>query len=347
MSVEIAIIGDNFMRSTAFKEALQTTLKQDTTFHWMDLPFPDEPITQKSTEPDLSNIKEFQGKPSDVIALARNAQILVTHIAPITTAVLNELSHLELLAVSRGGPVNVDINTATQNNVKIVNTPGRNASAVAEFTIGALIAETRNISRGHADLMQGKWRGDLYRADAQRDELSTMTVGIIGYAEIGVKVAKLLKAFGSRILVADPYITLSDEDIAYGVEHVELESLLQQSDAVTLHARVSAQTTNMIDRKAIAMMKPGAVLVNTARGPLLDYDALYDALYSKHLSGAMLETFPLEPLPIDSKFLTLPNVTLTPHIAGASKTTVKKAANMIAEEVQLHLAGLPPNNPCN
>ncbi len=347
MSVEIAIIGDNFMQAAAFKEALESTIEQETLFHCMDLPFPDDPIIQSSSDPALSGVREFQGSPSDVIALAGSAQILITHVAPITAEVINALSRLELLAVSRGGPVNVDLNSAKQNNIKIVNTPGRNASAVAEFTIGALIAETRNISRGHADLMRGIWRGDLYRADVQRDELSTMTIGIIGYAEIGVKVATLLKAFGSRILVSDPFITLSEEDIAYGVEQVELDTLLQQSDAVTLHARVSEQTTNMIDARALAMMKPGAVLVNTARGPLLDYDALYDALASKHLSGAMLETFIEEPVPADSKLLTLQNVTLTPHIAGASKTTVKKAANMVAREVKLHLAGLPPNNPCN
>lgn len=349
MTLKIAIIGDNFMQADVFKESLQQVIgdKDDVVYRCMDYPFPDQPVVQRSDDPALQSVREFQGLPDDPVSLAVDANILVTHLAPVTAPVFEAMNNLELLAVSRGGPVNVDVNAAAKHNVKMVNTPGRNASAVAEFTIGALIAETRNISRGHAGLMQGYWRGDLYRADVQRDELSTMTVGIIGYAEIGVRVAKLLKAFGSKILVSDPFITLSDEDKAYGVEQVELDELLKRSDAVSLHARVTPGTRGMINREAIALMKPGAVLVNTARGELVDYNALYDALKSNHLSGAVIETFDVEPLPADSPFLDLPNVTLTPHIAGASKTTVKKAADMVAEEVRRHLAGEPALHPCN
>ncbi len=347
MALDIAIIGDHFMQAAVFQAALMKVVDADTRFRCLDLPFPDEPVIQRSPDPSLQRIQEFQGTPAQTIATAHNAAILVTHLAPVTANVLAKLPKLQMLAVSRGGPVNIDREAARDRALKIVNTPGRNASAVAEFTIGALIAETRNISRGHACLKQGIWRGDFYRADAQRDELSAMTIGIIGYAEIGVRVAQLLKAFGSRILVADPYIKLSSRDIDDGVEHVHLRQLLEQSDAVTLHARVTDSTRGMIDASALASMKPGAVLINTARGSLLDYDALYDALVSNHLSGAVLETFDIEPPPANSKLLALPNVTLTPHIAGASKTTVAKAANMVAEEVRRHLAGEPPKHPCN
>jgi len=346
MTLKIAIIGDNFMHAEVFKQALVGVVGKDCVFSCLDLPFPNEPITQRSDIPSLAKVREFQGSAEQVIAFAEEANILVTHVAPMSADVLASLKQLELLVVSRGGPVNVDLDAANSHAIKVANTPGRNASAVAEFTIGALIAETRNISRGHASLMQGEWLGNLYRADVQRDELSTMTVGLVGYAEIGVRVAQLLKAFGSRILVADPFIDLSEADIAYGIEQVSLYELLAESDAVSLHVRVTPQTKGMISREAIAKMKPGAVLVNTARGSLVDYDALYDALSSGHLSGAVLETFDIEPLPANSKFLTLPNVTLTPHIAGASKTTVAKAAEMAAEEVRRHLAGIEPKNSC-
>jgi D-3-phosphoglycerate dehydrogenase len=127
---------------------------------------------------------------------------------------------------------------------------------------------------------------------------------------------------------------------------VERAELLARSDVVTLHARVTPETTRFIDAAAFAAMKPGAIFINTARGPLVDYDALHDALASNHLAGAMLDTFAMEPPPADWPLLKLPNVTLTPHIAGASVGTVTYTAEQTAEEVRRHLAGEPPLNPC-
>jgi D-3-phosphoglycerate dehydrogenase len=130
------------------------------------------------------------------------------------------------------------------------------------------------------------------------------------------------------------------------VRLVDRETLLAESDVVTLHARVTPETTGFIDRDAFAAMKPGATFINTARGPMVDYEALADALESGHLRGAMLETFAVEPVPPDWRLLKMPNVTLTPHVAGASLKTVKIAAAQAAEEVRRRLAGEPPLNPC-
>jgi D-3-phosphoglycerate dehydrogenase len=250
------------------------------------------------------------------------------------------------VAVSRGGPVNIDTKAARDAGVRVVNTPGRNASAVAEFTIGAILAETRLIRVGHEALRKGEWRGDLYRADRTGRELSEMTVGVVGYGNIGTKVVRLLRAFGTKVLVHDPYVQLSAEDRNAGVEHVSLDELLKRSDVVTLHPRVTDETKNMMNAETFAQMKPGAIFVNTARGPLCDYDALYENLVNGHLASAMLETFAVEPVPEDWPLLELPNVTLTPHIAGASVRTVTYAAEMAAEEVRRYIAGLPPVNPC-
>jgi D-3-phosphoglycerate dehydrogenase len=159
-------------------------------------------------------------------------------------------------------------------------------------------------------------------------------------------VVKLLKPFGCRILVADPYVQISASDRNDGVEQVSLEKLLAESDVVSLHARVTPETTHMINRDTLAKMKKGATLINTARGPLVDYDALYEALTNGHLRGAMLETFGIEPVPPDWPLLQLPNVTLTPHIAGASVRTITYAANTAAEEVRRYLAGEPPVHRC-
>jgi D-3-phosphoglycerate dehydrogenase len=286
------------------------------------------------------------GTPDQVVALTGDAELLVTHLAPLSAGIMQRLPALRFVAVSRGGPVNIDMNAARDRGILVVNTPGRNASAVAEFAIGAILAQTRNITRGHDSLREGFWRGDLYRADRTGRELSEMTVGVIGYGAIGTRVVRLLKAFGTRILVTDPYVQLSATDRNDGVEHVALERLLAEADVVTLHPRVTTETTGMINAETLGQMKPGATLINTARGPLVDYEALYDALACGHLGGAMLETFAVEPVPADWPLLRLANVTVTPHIAGASVKTVTHAADLAAEEVRRYLAGEPPQNPC-
>ena len=160
----------------------------------------------------LDGLKEYMGTPEEVVALTGDAELLVTHLAPLSAGIMARLPDLRFVAVSRGGPVNIDMDAARDRGILVVNTPGRNASAVAEFAIGAIIAETRNITRGHDALRGGNWRGDLYRADRTGRELSEMTIGVIGYGQIGTRVVRLLKAFGARILVTDPYVQLSATD---------------------------------------------------------------------------------------------------------------------------------------
>ena len=312
----------------------------------MRLPWPDAPMEHGYARPGFAGLKEYQGDPDAIVRFVADAQVLVTQLAPLSAGMLEQLPALRLVAVSRGGPVNIDMAAARARGVRVVNTPGRNASAVAEFTIGAILAETRLIRAGHESLRAGEWRGDFYRADRTGRELSELTVGVVGYGQIGTRVVRLLKAFGCRILVADPYVQLSGADRADGVAHVHLDALLAQSDVVTLHARVTEETTGFIGGAQFAAMRKGAFFVNTARGPMVDYDALYDALASGHLGGAMLETFAIEPVPPDWPLLRLPNVTLTPHIAGASVKTVTIAAAAAAEEVRRYVAGEPPLNPC-
>jgi D-3-phosphoglycerate dehydrogenase len=345
-SKAIAIIGDRFMLPSVFAERIVAACGNGVEIRTMEQPWPDEPMEHGYAGSSLLGLKEFMGHPDEIAAFIGDATMLVTHLAPISRAMLERLPNLEFIAVSRGGPVNIDMQAARDHNVLVVNTPGRNASAVAEFTIGAILAETRLVRAGHEALRAGEWRGDLYRADRTGRELSEMTVGIVGYGAIGTRVVRLLKAFGCKLLVTDPYVQLSAQDRNDGVEHVALGELLARADVVTLHARVTPETTGFIDRDALARMKKGAFLINTARGPLVDYGALHDALASGHLGGAMLDTFAVEPAPPHWQLLQLPNVTLTPHIAGASVRTVTFAAEQAAEEVRRYLAGEPPLNPC-
>jgi D-3-phosphoglycerate dehydrogenase len=350
---EIAVIGDRFMLPGAFVDALRTVVDQSWRLRTLELPWPDEPMHHgyveaggKPLAPGLEGLREYMGEPDAIVDFIGGAVMLVNHLAPITGPMLDRLPNLKLIAVSRGGPVNIDMAAARQRGVLVVNTPGRNASAVAEFTIGAILAETRLIRAGHEALRQGVWRGDLYRADLTGTELSELTVGLIGYGHIGTRVVKLLKPFGCRILVDDPYKELDPADVADDVVKTDLDTLLAESDVVSLHARVTAETKGFLAAPQFARMKRGAYFINTARGPMVNYDDLYEALASRHVRGAMLETFWQEPPPPDAPLLKLDNVTLTPHIAGASTTTVRIAARLAAQEVRRWLAGEPPLNPC-
>lgn len=346
MPAAIAVIGDRFMLPEVFAEKIVAACGDGHVIRTLELPWPDEPMENDHDTRGLEGLREYLGDPDEIVEFVGKAEILVTHLAPVSESVLGRLSRLKLVVVSRGGPVNIDMAATRRRGVLVANVPGRNASAVAEFAIGAILAETRLIRAGHEALRAGEWRGDLYRADLTGQELSEMTVGVIGYGQIGTRVVKLLKAFGCKILVCDPYVQLSAGDLGDGVRHVGLDELLSACAVVTLHARVTPETTGFINVSAFARMRPGAFFINTARGPMVDYDALYDALTSGRLRGAMLDTFAIEPAPANLPLLKLPNVTLTPHIAGASTHTVTYAAEQVAEEVRRFTTGEPLRNLC-
>jgi D-3-phosphoglycerate dehydrogenase / 2-oxoglutarate reductase len=346
MPREVAVIGDYFMLPEVFAEKIVDACGDTVSVRTRKDNWPNEPMEHGYAAAGMEGLKEYFGDADGVVDFVGEAEIFVTHLAPVSRAMLERLPRLKVIAVSRGGPVNIDMKAARERKVLVVNTPGRNSSAVAEFALGAILAETRKIRIAHESLRAGVWRGDLYRADTTGRELNEMTVGVIGYGAIGTKVVKLLRAFGARVLVHDPYVQLSADDIAAGVTMTSFETLLAEADVVTMHARVTAETTHMMNAEAFARMKPGSLFVNTARGPLCDYDALYAALTEGPLGSAMLETFGVEPVPADWPLLQLPNVTLTPHIAGASVRTVTFAAEQAAEEVRRYLAGEGPRNPC-
>jgi len=341
----IGIIGDGFMQPGFFEAALKARLPgTDLRFRQMEL---DWPLRLKSTKHDPTlPVGEFVGRPEDYFGFLGELDILITHLAPITGQSLDHAPNLRLIAVSRGGPVNIEMAAARERGIPVVNTPGRNASAVAEFTVASLLAETRNLIRGHLAVANGTFGREFYHYANTGPELCELTVGIIGYGDIGTRVARLLRPFGCAILIYDPFKELTEDERAAGLRKADLDDVMRQADVVTLHPRVTPQTRGMISRERIAMMKPGGYIVNTTRGQVLDYAALHDALVSGHLKGAALDTFEPEPPPPDWPLLKLPNVTLSPHIAGASRYSATKAATMIAEDIALFLDGKAPLYPC-
>ncbi|WSW20523.1 hydroxyacid dehydrogenase [Streptomyces phaeochromogenes] len=238
----------------------------------------------------------------------------------------------------RRGPFSATPCPAGSRGVAVSFAPGRNATATAEHTVALMMAAARRVPATHADLAAGTWRGDYYMFEKVGPELEGSTVDIVGYGAIGSRVAGILRGFGAQVLVADPFVHADDVSPA---EVTDLADLMRRSTFVTVHARATPETEGLISRRMIDLMPAGGVLVNCARGSLVDYDAVCDALEAGKLFGAAFDVFPREPIPADSRLLTTPNIVMTPHLAGASRQTAFNAASIVASEVATFLAGRP------
>ncbi|MFV2067323.1 MAG: 2-hydroxyacid dehydrogenase [Pirellulales bacterium] len=272
--------------------------------------------------------------PAELVQDVEDVDILVVQFAPVGRPLIEAASALKVIGVLRGGTENVDVPFATERGIAVLNTPGRNARAVAECTLGLILAEVRNIARSHASLAHGTWQRDFPNRDAI-PELYEKTVGLVGYGTVGRLVAHYLQAFGSRVVAFDPYLQGDPGPI----EMVDLPSLLRQSDIVSLHARLTEESHHLIGRKELALMKPTAVLVNTARSGLVDESALTEALTTRKIMGAALDVFDTEPLPAASPLLKLDNVTRTPHVAGSTVDAFRNSPKLMAEHLRRMLRG--------
>lgn len=275
--------------------------------------------------------------PAELRANLADFDIVVVQFAPLNRAFIEAATKLKVIAVLRGGTENIDVPLATQRGIAVLNTPGRLARAVAECTVGLILAEMRNLARGHARLVQGNWDRSFSNAD-DIPELYRRTVGLVGYGAVAQLVAKFLESFGCRLLAFDPYFK-GDPAPA---ELCELPTLLRESDVVSLHARLCAETQHLIGAKELALMKPTAILVNTARSGLVDEVALVQALRERRLMGAALDVFDTEPLPAGQPFLQLDNVTLTPHLAGSTGDAFRNSPVLMAGHLARMLRGDSP-----
>jgi D-3-phosphoglycerate dehydrogenase / 2-oxoglutarate reductase len=333
MSTRILVAGDHFILPSIFAEAIRTEVKTAIEFREYQSPWPGVPFGK------IGEVTEASGSEEDLIAALQGVSIYVANHAPLTKKILESCPDLRLAVIARGGPTNANFNAATGHGVLVCNAPGRNATATAEHTMSLILAVLRRIPEVHAALAQGEWRGDYYEYDKCGLELEDSTAGLIGYGAIGSRVARMLRGFGCHVLVYDPYV--QPEILGDIAENVGLAELLTRSRIVSLHARATPETQGMIGRKQVAAMPAGSVLINCARGALVDYDAVCDGLDSGHLWGAGFDVFPAEPIPANSRLLTTPHIVMTPHIAGASKQTAEKAARIAAGEVRRFLSGQP------
>jgi D-3-phosphoglycerate dehydrogenase len=327
----------------------------------------------------LTRERSWDLRPVDTVAAAvaampaaerRSVGVLIVEAEPVDAALLSELDGLQLIACLRGDPVNVDVAAATARGVLVVHTPGRNAEAVADFTLGLCLAAARGIAISHHAIVSGEltapdgagrpraatadviWRPadpdapvpyQVYRGR----ELSSLTVGVVGFGAIGQAVARRFGGLVHEVHVTDPAIpaeVIKDR----GFIPTPLAELLPIADVISLHARSAAI---VIGRPELARMKPGGILINTARATVLDYDALQESLRSGRLAAAALDVFPDEPVPARSPLLGQRNLTMTPHLAGATAEVGTRQSEILVAAIRgIYAAGhdwaeLPVRNP--
>jgi D-3-phosphoglycerate dehydrogenase / 2-oxoglutarate reductase len=292
----------------------------------------------------IDNVKEAFGDPTFIKENIKGAEVLLSGFAPITSSVMDADPALKVIGIARGGPVNVDAEAATARGIMLVGTVGRNAISVADQTMGFILSESRHIARHSMALKTGTYFTDVekmgrkYLGRYAFQELEGKILGLIGFGEVGRRVSKRAHAFDMNVQVFDPYVTaetLIKDDCA----KTELEPLLRTSDFISIHAKLTPETTHLINESRIAMMKPSVTIINSARGEIIDEKALYEALREKRIAGAALDVFEEDPVKPDNPLLKLDNVTVTPHTAGRSPEVERRGYQQVAEATAKYLRG--------
>ena len=270
----------------------------------------------------------------------KNTEMLLVLFCPVSREAIDALPNLKLIGASRAGLENIDVKYATEKGIIVQNIKGRNAQAVSDFTIGLILGEARNIARSYHAIKNGIWQKNFVNSDMV-PELQGKTIGLVGFGYIGQLVAQKLSGFQVNILVFDPYVS-AEVIQKYHAKKVTIEDLFKSADFVSLHAKMSKNTKNMIGEKELLLMKDTAYLVNTARADLIEEDALYQVLKEKKIAGAALDVFWQEPIGENSRWLELDNVTLTTHIAGTTKEALTKSPYLLVEDINKLLENKEP-----
>ena len=304
---------------------------------------PDAAITNVAPGGD---VREFYGAPEELARHVAPATVLVVHKAPVTAAVLEAAPALKLVACARGNPVNVDLRAAASRGIAVVCAPGRAAESTADFTMILILALARHLVPACVrvrELGPGAWHYAV-RSALEGVELYGRILGLVGFGQVGRRVAARARAFGMEVLVYDPHVP---EDLLReaGAEPASLEELLRRADFVSLHAPLTPQTRGLIGARELALMKPAACLINTARGELVDEQALAEALRAQKIRAAALDVLAAEPPPPDHPLLALPNVLITPHLGGKTDAAPRRAAQTVIRDVRNFLLGRPLENP--
>lgn len=278
---------------------------------------------------------------ADQLAALAGADFAITGDVPVTAEMM-AVPGLRAVHKWGVGYDNIDLEAARRHGVRVLRTTGSNAVAVAETTLGLILAVNRNIVRGHVGLMDGRWRkGELSPSSTR---LSGKMVGIVGMGHIGKALVRLLDGFGCVVIYTKRQPLAREEEEALGLRYAPLEVLLAEADVVTLNCELNASTRNMIDAARLALMKPDAILVNAARGGIVVEADLAAALREGQLRGAGVDVFAEEPLRPDNPLIGLDRAVLTPHVGAISADSHAASLTRMMRNLKAVEDGLPPQD---
>lgn len=279
-------------------------------------------------------ICDFEITPENLLTKIKEYDAVIVRSRSKITKDIIEASEGNLKAIARAGVGldNIDLETAKEKNIPVFNAPESLTISVAEHTIGLMLAIARNTHHADRTMKQGQWNKKQYVGM----ELYGKTLGVIGFGRIGREVADRAYAFGMNVTAYDPFITIEDARES-NAKLVELDELLQNSDFISLHMPATDETKGMINTEKLALMKPTAYLINTARGSIIDEQALTNALKEKKIAGAALDVFANEP-PGETELTKLDNILLTPHLGSGTKDAQRTAGTIVAEKLKQHFA---------
>jgi len=282
----------------------------------------------------------------ELVRRAADSDALLTMLTdPIDAAVLDAGKRLRLVAQMAVGYDNVDVAAATECGILVTNTPGVLTETTADLAFALLLAAARRVVEGDRLTRTGGWKS-WHPSFLLGQDVHGATLGIVGLGQIGLAVARRARGFDMRILYHDR-TRHPQAEAELGAEYVSLDRLLGESDFVSLHVPLASQTRHLIGQRELSLMKPSAVLVNAARGAVVDQQALCAALKERRIAAAGLDVAEIEPIPVDDPLLTLDNVVVTPHIGSASVATRARMAEMAVESVLQALRGELPSNCVN
>lgn len=329
--MKFLVVGDPMISAATLEQAVRNVFGEAVIVKGVDW----QPASEEEfwfLRSQVEKLGPDAGKPPLALKEAiKDADVVITHHTPINGQLIRS-SKAAFIGVCRAGTENADVKAATENGTKVMKTMGRNAEAVSDFTVALMLSELRNLARGHAALMKGEWK-KKYPNSGFMGDMRDKTVGLVGFGYIGRLVAQKLSSFKVRMLVYDPFVR-AEVLKEYGAEKVSLEELCKEADFISIHARLNAETTGLIGKQALSWMKPSAYIINTARAGLIDENALVAALEEKRIGGAALDVFWTEPIVKNHPLLSLENVTLTPHLAGATNDTFRMTPYLLLRELK-------------
>lgn len=278
----------------------------------------------------------------EIIEHCREVQVIITP-GELSREVMASCPQLQIVGVARGDTRGVDADYARERGIKIVDAAGRNAVAVAELTIGMMITLSRRICQAEQFVRAGKFNSwdALFATELINGwELAGKNLGLIGMGIIGKEVARRAQAFDLSVVAFDPFVPEKEMWI-YGVTASGLEDLLTKSDIISIHCKLSPDTEGLLGKKELALLHPGAILVNTARAGIIDQEAFLDMMQEGRIAGAAIDVYWEEPLPLDSPLLGLPNILMTPHIGGSTVEVEQRTGDLVVTRV---LAKVPSHD---